>query len=330
MLQKNLSRYALAGLIGAVSWPASGLGNAVRPVFAPDSFWYKPIPANAPLNPNSQAYVAEFQRQYHAYYNNVGVNLGQYSTPVYTVGPETKTVPVAQWNCQNYLDPDLPRQWAAVPIPPDARPAYGTDAEMTIFQPSSDSMWEFWQARQSGGQWQACWGGKMEGVSKNKGIWPQRYGVAATGLPFAAGQVTVQDLKSGAIRHVMGIALVDAENSGVFSWPANRSDGYNPQNAPNRIPEGLRFRLDPAVNVDALDISPVAKMVAKAAQTYGFVVWDKAGSISLRFENPLVYILAGQPDPYPALFKGLPAHSVLNGIPWDRLQFLPVNYGKPS
>jgi hypothetical protein len=211
----------------------------------------------------------EFQRQIHAYYNGVGINLGAYSTPIYVAGPGAKTVAVTQWNCQNYLDADLPGQWAAVPIPAYARPAYGTDAEMTIYQPSSDTMWEFWQARQAGGKWQPCWGGKMTGVSKNEGIWPQRYGVAATGLPFAPGQITVEELKRGSIRHVMGIALVDAEKSSVFSWPANRSDGYNPQNATNRIPEGLRFRLDPAVNVDALDLSPVAKTIAKAAQIPG-------------------------------------------------------------
>jgi hypothetical protein len=214
-------------------------------------------------------------------------------------------------------------------MPSYAQPADGTDAEMTIYQQSSDSMWEFWRARQSGGQWQACWGGKMSGVSTNPGIWAPRYGVAATGLPFAPGQVTVQELNSGIIRHVIGIALVDAEKSTIFSWPANRSDGNNPDGAANRIPEGLRFRLDPAVNVDALHIHPVAKMIAKAAQTYGFVVWDKAGAISLRFENPKVYTIAGKPDPYVAIWNGTPTYAVLNGIPWDRLQFLPMNYGKP-
>jgi hypothetical protein len=79
-----------------------------------------------------------------------------------------------------------------------------------------------------------------------------------------------------------------------------------------------------------LNISPVAKIIAKAGQTYGFVVWDKAGSISLRFENPLAYTLVGQGDPYAAILGGTPAYSVLKGIPWDRLQFLPMNYGKPA
>ena len=301
------------------------------PVFAPDSFWYKPVPRGVPLNPNTASYVAEFLRQYHAYYGTVGINTAAYSSPVYVVGPQVPAQPVVQWDCHGngYVDRDLTGQWAAVPIPSRAEPADGTDAEMTIYQPSADRMWEFWQARQVDGKWQACWGGGMQNVSRNPGIWAQRYGAAATGLPFAPGQITVSDLRSGAIRHVMGIALVDAQAANIFSWPANRSDGYNPQNAPNRIPEGLRFRLDPQVNVDALPIHPVAKMVAKAAQTYGFVVWDKAGAISLRFENPKDFTLAGKDNPYPELWDGTPAYKILAGIPWDRLQFLPDNYGKP-
>jgi hypothetical protein len=317
----------------ALPWfDASGHAQSLpRPAFAPDSFWYRPLPRQVPPNPDSANYVGEFLQQFHAYYGTVGINTVAYSSPVYAVGPNMATQPVSQWDCHGngYVDRDLNRQWAAVPIPPDAQPADGTDAEMTIYQPSTDQMWEFWQARKVAGKWQACWGGGMQNVSQNKGIWAARYGVAATGLPFSPGQITVGDLRSGAIRHVMGIALVDAQSANLFSWPANRSDGYNPQNAPNRIPEGLRFRLDPSVDVDALPIHPVAKMVAKAAQTYGFVVWDKAGAISLRFENPKDFTIAGKPDPYPELWDGTPAYRILAGIPWERLQFLPNDYGKP-
>ncbi len=325
---KFARRMAVLVALGWGAAPAGADPYPARPVFAPGSFWYKPIPPDAPLNPKSTAYVAEFLRQFKAHYHGIGVNMGAYSEPIYAVGADTPTVPVHQWRCQDYLDADLVKQWAAVPIPSDARPADGTDAEMAVYQPSTDTLWEFWRARRSGGQWQACWGGKMSHVSKNPGIWAKRYGVAATGLPFAPGQITVHDLESGAIRHVIGIALVDTEKSTLFSWPANRSDGYNPGSQPDRIPEGLRIRLDPRVDVDALDIHPVAKIVAKAAQAYGFVVWDKAGAISLRFENPKVFVAAGKPNPYPALFHGTPAYAVMKGFPWDRLQFLPMNYGQ--
>jgi hypothetical protein len=322
--------------IGAIFWAAMLLTlpalaqTGTRPVFAPGSFWYRPVPRDVALDPNSANYVSEFLRQLHAYYGTVGISTTAYSSPVYAAGPDVPAQPVAQWDCHKsgYVDRDLTRQWAAVPIPSYAQPADGTDAEMTIYQPSTDRMWEFWRARRVGGQWQACWGGGMQNVSRNAGIWAPHYGAAATGLPFAPGQITVDDLRSGAIRHVMGIALVDAQLGSVLSWPANRSDGYNPKNAPNRIPEGTRFRLDPSVNVDALPIHPVAKMVAKAAQTYGFVVWDKGGSISLRFQNPKDFTLTGKDNPYPQLWNGTPSYKILAGIPWDRLQFLPSDYGK--
>ena len=169
----------------------------------------------------------------------------------------------------------------------------------------------------------------MHNASQNPGIWPSPYGASATGLPYIGGQITAEELQAGAIEHVIGISLVDLEHSNTFSWPANRSDGYNPGGVPNRIPEGLRFRLDPSVNVDALNMHPVGKIIAKAAQKYGFVVWDHAGAITLRARNPKSYTAIGQADPYPALFNGTPAYAILNGFPWDRLQFLPMNYGKP-
>jgi hypothetical protein len=225
--------------------------------------------------------------------------------------------------------PGLIPQWAAVPIPPYAEPAKGTDSEMTIYQPATDTLWEFWRARNTDGHWQACWGGRMQNVSGSDGRWPTIYGTTATGLPFLGGQITSEELRRGEIRHAIGLALVEAEAANVVSWPAKRSDGWNPKKEPNRIPEGLRFRLDPAVNVDALKMHPAGKTIARAAQKYGFVVWDKAGAITLRAQNPKSYTAIGQPDPYPAIFNGTPAYAILNGFPWDRLQFLPMDYGKP-
>lgn len=299
-------------------------------IFSPNSFWYQQIPANAPLHANSANYVNEFIRQRNTYYGNVTINTTSYASPVYVADASTPTVTVSFWDCQNkgYADQGLVAQWSAVPIPSYAQASDGTDGEMTIYQPSTDTIWEFWQARKVNGQWQACWGGQMKNVSSSMGQWAYPYGTTATGLPFIGGQITAEELQRGEIRHAIGISLVDLENWNVFSWPANRSDGSNPTNAPNRIPEGTRMRLDPSINVDALNIHPVAKTIAKAAQKYGFVVWDKAGALSLRAQNPKSYTAMGKADPYVALFNGTPQYQVLNGFPWDRLQFLPKDYGK--
>jgi hypothetical protein len=200
---------------------------------------------------------------------------------------------------------------------------------MTVYQPATDTVWEFWRMRKADDRWTACWGGRMKNVSRSAGRWTQGYGATATGLPFIGGQITAEELRRGEIRHVMGIALVETEAAGIVSWPATRSDGYNPKKAPNRIPQGLRFRLDPEVNVDALAMHPVGRTIARAAQKYGFVVWDKAGAITLRAQNPKSYTALGQPDPYPGLFGATPAYAILNGFPWGKLQFLPENYGEP-
>ncbi len=301
-------------------------------IFSTASFWYTPIPSVVPLHPNSAGFVSEFIRQKNTYYGTVGINTYKYASPVYYADISLKTVKVSQWDCQHkgYLDHNLASQWAMVPIPDNAKPARGTDGEMTIYQSSTDTLWEFWQAKKINGQWQACWGGSIANASANGGFFNASYGATATGLPFIGGQITAEELQRGEIKHAIGIALVDVESYKILSWPARRSDGYNPKNEVNRIPEGLRFRLDPEINVDQLKMHPIGKIIAKAAQKYGFVIWDKAGAITLRAQNPYSYTVFSKPNPYEALFAGNPDYKILENFPWHRLQFLPVDFGKPK
>jgi hypothetical protein len=324
---------AIQGLAQHAHAPARGGADALPTdsIFGPDSFWYKPIPADAPLHPNSAGFVADFLRQKKTFYGTVAINLEAWASPVYVVPADAPTVRVEQWACMKQfgLDPALVPHWASVPMPANATAAGGADAEMTIYQPATDTIWEFWQARKNNGQWQACWGGRMQNASRSDGRWEAYFGTTATGLPFLGGQVTAEELRRGEIRHAIGIAIPEPEASNVVSWPAKRSDGWNPKREPNRIPEGLRFRLDPSVNVDALHMRPAGKVIAKAAQKYGFVLWDKAGAIGIRAQNPKSYVAAGLPDPYPAIFNNAPAWAILEGFPWDKLQFLPKDYGKP-
>ena len=327
---------------------AQAAPTSVTRVFSPQSFWYQAIPAHATLNANSAAYTQNLVSQIKTYYGNVNLNTTQYAAPIYFVQtsggsktvtwqdgmpiyPVAKTVNVGFNDCQSkgWTDPKLIAQWQNVPIPAGATPAGGTDQEMSIYDLSTQTLWEFWVTSETNGQWQACWGGRIQNTPQSPGYFPNPYGTTATGLPFIGGEITAQELADGQINHVMGISLVDVATWNVFSWPATRSDGWNPNNEPNRIPEGTRFRLDPSVNVDALNLTPVGKIIAKAAQKYGFVIWDKAGSVSMRLVNPATYTLAGQANPYPALFGGLPSYQVLQNFPWDKMQFMPNNYGKP-
>ena len=299
-------------------------------VFAPSSFWYTPIPPDVPLHSKSPEMVAEFLWQLKTYYGHVAVNTAAYASPVFTVDRDVPRVRVTQWDCQKKgrLDKGLMTQWADVPIPPYAEPSRGTDGEMTIYQPATDTIWEFWKARKVDGEWQACWGGRMSNASQRDGTWPGFYGTTATGLPFLGGQITAEELRRGEIRHAIGIALVHSEHWRLKSWPAQRSDGSNRHKRAHAIPQGLRFRLDPTLDVDALKMHPIAKTIATAAQRYGFVVWDGAGAISIRLQNPVSYTALGQPNPYPELFAGARSYEILRNFPWERLQFLPQDYGR--
>ncbi len=300
--------------------------------FSPTSFWYTPIPKDAPLHENTEGLKLEFLRQKKAHYNTVNINTVEYACPIYIVADDVPVQEVGFWDFQKkgYTPKGLVDQWKAVPVPDYLEAADGTDAELTIYQPSTDTIWEFWKMEKRNGGWAAVWGGKLENASKSNGIFPNRYGTTATSLPFMGGQITVAEMKARRIDHVMGISLIEAEHFSIKSWPASRSDGWNPNKKPNYIPEGLRIRLDPSVDVEALKMHPIGAAIAKAAQKYGFVVWDKAGAISLRADNPKAYTLLGKPNPYEELFGDTPSYAILKGFPWDRLQFLPMDYGKPE
>ena len=322
---------ALRHAAESVSRPAAATLTQTN-VFARSSFWYQPVSGNVPLAANSAAVVANAVNQMHQYYGsasrtNVDINTTSYAAPVYVAAAGTPTVNVGFNDCQGkgYFDSGLKAQWTAVPIPAGAEPADGTDQEMVVYSPSQDRLWEFWVTKHTGNSWSACWGGRLDNVSKSSGIFPGSYGTTATGLPFMGGQISLADIRSGSINHAIGIAFVQTRSNTV-SWPAQRSDGWvNNANAPA---EGQRFRLDPTLNIDALNLNPVARMVAKAAQKYGLVVWDTAGAVSLRAENPKSLTTQGKADPYPAIFGSSANWNVLDSIPWNRLQALPYNYGK--
>lgn len=301
-------------------------------VFASTSFWYTPIPKDVELDANSANLNLDFLRQKAKYYKTVWINTTKYAAPVYTVDDSVKSVKVGFYNCQNKatLPVSFLAQLSAVPIPIYALPADGTDAEMAVYKPSTGEYWELWKARKdASGSWSACWGGKIENTKQSDGVFPTYYGTTATSLPFIGGQVTAEELARGEIKHAIGISLVEAEHRTIFSYPAHRSDGNNPYKVANRIAEGQRFRLDPSVDVDKLNLSPAGKTIARAAQIYGFVVWDHAGAISIRLSNPIAQTSKGEVNPYTAIFNGEPMYHVLQGVPWDKLQFMPMNYGKP-
>jgi hypothetical protein len=288
--------------------------------------WNAPLAADAPLDPQSAAVTAAFRAEIArelAARTGPWIQTTDNSTPVYTVPASQPRVRVALDVTAAY-GVTLQSAFAAVPLPDGARPAAGADAHLTVYQPSTDSLWEFWQLRRLADGWHARWGGAMQNVSASPGYfssvsWPgagSYWGATATSLPLLGGLIRTSELQAGRIDHALAISVPNAR-AGLVAFPAQRTDGTSGD--PAAIPEGARLRLDPTLDIDALGLPPVARAMALAAQRYGMIVRDKTLVATGFFaEDPTP---AGA-DPYPQLFGGQAPIDLLARFPWDHLQLV--------
>lgn len=282
--------------------------------FGAASFWNSPLSHSAPLDPDSPAITGDLLRQIEKNYRSgqiPTINTSAYSAPVYTVPSWQPNVRVHLDQAPG-LDPALQNAFANVPIPTDARPAAGTDAWMVVWQPATNRLWEFWQARLGPDGWHARWGGALPGVIAGSGRFEvpnAGWGATATSLPLAGGLITPEELRRGRIEHALAMAIPEPR-SGAFAFPAQRTDGFSTH--PDAVPEGARFRLDPAIDLDGLDLPRTVRIIAEAAQRYGIIVRDRGGSVAFYAQDPV-----NMPsNPYPALFGPAGAGEMLRSFPW--------------
>jgi hypothetical protein len=270
-----------------------------------------------------------------------------YAPVLYTVHAHQRRVPVILDN----NNPSLKLAFAhGVPIPHRAKAARGADRQLIIWQPATDTMWEFWQARKKGGHWHAGYGGRIRHVSQSPGYyrdivdpatedgrWVDRryfeqhtWGGPASSIPNLPGLITVDQLRSGVIGHALDFGTW-ANAPARWVYPAQRTDGrcrgargqYCSQ-----IPQGARFRLDPGYDTSQLK-NPIVRMIAKAVQDYGMVLNNTTGGgVTFYAEGSR---RNGHPNPYyrrNGLFTHDPNPSLryptefMREFPWEHLEML--------
>lgn len=288
-----------------------------------ESEWRRDV-SNEPVAPGSRAQVARLAETLDGLYNgNAAFNVYQYGVAWYTVGHSQPVVNVQYWNCQGKAQTPTGLagpggQFTAVPIPDDAMATPGTDASLSIYQPSTDTLWDFWKAYRDRTGWHACWGGRIDDISKSDGAFPGYFGASASGLAREMGVVSINDARLGSSPHALALSLPPQMLAAGWVPPAKRGDGVS--NAPEAIPAGSRLRVNPRLDLSRLGLSPIAELVARAGQRYGFIVTDRAATVAVSAENPAAYVSRGGTDPWPRLMGGLAPAEIFEGFPWAELQ----------
>jgi hypothetical protein len=277
----------------------------------PDSVFVSDVQGWA-LDPNSGEYASAFVTDYKDNYGSVGVN----TTPLYWVSATQSDSEVSVSSGCNNFTSDTGTE---LPIPSYANLNSSSDSPLIIYQPSSGSEWELWQAnRNANGTYSACWGGKLS-LASTDGVFPAPFGLAASGIGYLPTTITEADVASGSIDHAIAVQLPGCY---AYVYPADRSDcnshGNDGSSQPN---EGQWFRF-PASLAMPSGLTPYAQMVFRAVQTYGMVVTDYAGAVMLQSEQPSDWAAEGNTgtDPITTSWDGQAEYSVVASLPWSDLQ----------
>ena len=289
-----------------ITSPASGSSN----ISFPDSMFDSGKVQSWPVDPNSSAYVTDFVNDYKNNYGSVGVN----TMPVYTVAANT---PMSTMSVSSGCNSFTSQTGTQIPIPTYAQSNGSSDNPMAIYQPSTNTLWEFWQAHStSSTTWSACWGGKIDPVSTSSGVFTAPYGLSASGISYYATEITEADVKSGVINHAINVII--PSNCNTFVYPADRGDCSSHPGQPS---EGTYFRLPTSVNCTT-QANAFADMVCVALQKYGMVVNDQGGAVMLNAEQPSDWTAEGNTgtDPLTSSWAGAQEYQVVANLPWSQMQ----------
>lgn len=263
--------------------------NCWRP-FRDDSPWNQEIPADARIDSNSNRFIDELS------IGGLFINIDEWSVPVYYI--DSDTVPGV--NVINSRPGIYGKGFAEpnrIPVLPyfiASRPVGDfSDNHMCIVDTSKMTEWDMWAARKNKeGIWTTGLGAVTDlrgsGVEKP---WFERnnefdaHRSRASGFPLIAGLIRPDEIRTGRINHALVFAY-QRGRSEFFVPPASTAQAtFMEMNNRFGIPMGGRIQLDPSIDIDALDLTPASKVIARALQVYGAFNGDYAGAFVLYADN---------------------------------------------
>jgi hypothetical protein len=268
--------------------------------FSNDSIWNTKIPENAALHPNSEQMIEWLKNTPHANGVHFGINIYEWSVPIYDAYANTPRVTVYEYDGTVYH--------TNVPMPTDAQVDPMQDKHMVVIDWDNKIEWDFsdltYNVRQPN-KWVAgaCipWDLYGSGVHPNS-VW----GARGSSIPNLGGLIRPEEIKAGVIPHALSFGCCYPKQGWKVYPPAATTDGHSTDQY--AIPEGARLQLDPSINVDTIPgLSRAGKIIAKCMQEYGIILVDSADGLPLYAENPM----GRATDPWPALsFDGYSASPI--------------------
>ena len=259
--------------------------------FVPQSYWR--TPSHAPADPHSGAYMSWLSSQVHNKFVILRATGMSGSTsqgdPIYYSSTDEPHYSI----CHNphFKSYSFPPQASNVAIPSYAHTdATDNDKDMIVYNTFDHRVYWFTEMQKFGSRWCAfqmsVYGTGSNGVewgvrgSNNPVNWGH-HGVSPITQAVRYGEVAL-----GNIPHVLEVYI---PNIGCHPavWPLD-GNTYCTSHSPDAIPAGAVLRIKPGVNLAGIPLSPKARIIARALQTYGAIVGDHSGtgnSIAIKLED---------------------------------------------
>ena len=311
-----------AGQLVALA-PDSGAQGVYR-AFTDSSYWNTPLPANAPIDPNSAAMMAYIEQNSTTNYISLSgtSSSGGWGQPIYWAQPSD---PVYDVQATNYT---IPPEFASLRIPRNAKTDDTSDHPMTIFDLTAGYVAWLWQATYdpTSMTWSAG-GGSVHYLASNglDGDWTQYpdtdpRNTGHRGVAGAVFPVRYDEIEAGAIDHVLKIGINQTKCAHVFPLVGDEC-GTTDANAP---PEGTRIRIKRSVDLSQFGLGPAALVIAQALQAYGAVIGDQSGGpVSTKVENVVT-------EGRGWLWDGLLNSTSLSAIPLEDFEVIQLGYAPPG
>lgn len=271
-----------AGVLRSESADDRDRGEGWAPADGPfaGSWYTQPLPDELPSHAREDELLDYLRSAPEAGDGIVHLTVDHWTIPIHHAGPEDpehRVEPLADFD---------PPEWQDLRIPRDARPAPNGDAEVVVWDLDRGLLVHLYEARWDDGAWSAE-GGSIRYLASN-GLParvrghddPRNVGTSRgnNGLTFGIGWDAVTD---GAVTHVVKLAT-GPETSTRHVWPMWGSDGETDD--PDAPPQGLRLRIRPEVDLEALGLDGAALVIARGLQTHGTYVGDNGGRTSIKLE----------------------------------------------